>query len=113
MKSGASPGLRLGAAAVGAVLGGLAWLLPAHAGGVITLENQSTRSIKAVAAGGSAVVEAGAAPVRLPVDSAEPVGVTVQVWWIDAPRELCRIFAPWDRTVVVTGERVINCRSQP
>ena len=39
--------------------------------------------------------------------------MTVQVWWIDTPRELCRIFAPWDRTVVVTSERVINCRSQP
>ena len=113
MKCGPSPGPGLSALAAVAGLSMLAWLAPASAGGVITVDNQSTRSIKAVAAGGSAVVEAGAAPARVVVDSAEPVGVTVQVWWIDAPRELCRIFAPWDRTVVVTGERVINCRSQP
>ena len=87
------------------MLGGLAWLLPAHAGGVITLETSRRDRFKASPPACSAVVEAGAAPVRLPVDSAEPVGVTVQVWWIDAPRELCRIFAPWTGRWSSTGEQ--------
>jgi hypothetical protein len=34
------------------------------------------------------------------------------VRWVAEPRQLCRIFAPWDRTLVVTGDQVIDCRSQ-
>jgi hypothetical protein len=84
---------------------------PAQAGGVVTVDNQSARTVKAVAPGGSAVVDPGAAPVRIAFESSEPVGVTLQLWWVAEPRQLCRIFAPWDRTVVVTGDQVINCRS--
>jgi hypothetical protein len=84
---------------------------PARAGGVITIENQSARAIKAVAPGGSAVVEPRSDPVRIAFDSTEPVGVTLQIWWVAEPRQLCRIFAPWDRTVVVGGDQEITCRS--
>jgi hypothetical protein len=48
--------------------------------------------------------------VRFAAD--EPVGLTVQIWWTAQPRQLCRIFAPWDRTITVTGDAVIVCLSQ-
>lgn len=67
--------------------------------------------VKAVAPGGSTVVEPESDPVGVGLDSAEPVGVMLQMWWIAEPRQLCRILVPWDRTVVVTGDKVIKCRS--
>src|SRR5512132_4701586 len=111
MMRGDSRRLHLGLAAGLVALAALAPPKPARAGGVITVDNQSSRAVKAVAPGGSAVVDPGAAPARIAFDSAEPVGVTLQLWWVAEPRQLCRIFAPWDRIVVVTGDQVINCRS--
>jgi hypothetical protein len=112
MMRGDSRGPRLGLAAG---LVALAALAPptttARADGVITVDNQTSRAVKATAPGGSAVVDPGAPPVRIAFDGTEPVGVTLQLWWVAEPRQFCRIFAPWDRTVVVTGDQVINCRS--
>jgi hypothetical protein len=79
--------------------------------GMITVENRSARAIKAVAPGGSAVVEPGAAPVRIEFSDSENVGVTLQVWWTALPRQLCRIFVPWTRTAVITGDQTITCLS--
>jgi hypothetical protein len=73
---------------------------PAGAGGgVLTIQSRSARTVKAVAPGGSTVVEPESDPVRVGLYSAEPVGVMLQMWWIAEPRQLCRIFVPWDRTV--------------
>jgi hypothetical protein len=82
-----------------------------QAGGVITVDNRSAHSVKAVAPGGSAIIEPASEPAKISFESAAPVGLTLQIWWIARPREICRIFVPWDRTVVVTGDQLINCLS--
>ncbi|MBK8211034.1 MAG: hypothetical protein IPK78_14845 [Rhodospirillales bacterium] len=95
------------------MLGALLLLLGAvsAAAGVITVENRSARTIKAVAPGGSAVVEPGAAPVPIDFPNSDSVGVSLQVWWTALPRQLCRIFVPWTRTAVITGDQAITCLS--
>jgi hypothetical protein len=101
----------LGLAAGLVALAVLAPPTTARADRVITVDNQTSRAVKAIGPGGGAMVGPGIAPVRIAFDSTEPVGVTLQLWWVAEPRQFCRIFAPWDRTVVVTGDQVINCRS--
>jgi hypothetical protein len=101
-----------GAIAAAAVLLLIAAGAPALAEGKIIVENRSVRTIKMAAPGGSAVVEPGSPPVTVSFTSDEPVGLTVQIWWTAQPRQLCRIFAPWDRTITVTGDAVIVCLSQ-
>lgn len=78
---------------------------------MITVDNQSAYPIKAVAPGGSAIIEPASQPAKIAFESLEPVGLTLQIWWIARPLEMCRIFVPWDRTVIVTGDRLIHCLS--
>jgi hypothetical protein len=47
-----------------------------QAGGVITVDNQSAHSIKAVAPGGSAIIEPTSEPAKISFESVEPVGLT-------------------------------------
>jgi hypothetical protein len=82
-----------------------------QADGVITVDNQSAHSVKAVAPGGSAIIEPASEPAEISFESSEPVGLTLQIWWIDLPREICRIFVPWDGTVVVTWRSALHCLS--
>lgn len=84
----------------------------ARAGGVITIDNQSPFAIKAVAPGGSAVIDSHAQPVSIEFENDEPVGVTLRIWWVRKPLELCQIYTPWDRIVTVSGQRQIICLSQ-
>lgn len=84
----------------------------AFAGGVITIENQSPFAIKAVAPGGSAVIESASEPISITFDNDEPVGVTLRIWWVNKPLQLCQIYTPWDRTVTVSGRAQIICLSQ-
>lgn len=83
----------------------------AFAGGTITIENQTTKSVKVVAPGGRATIEAKGEPVSVAFDTDAEVGVQVEAWWVSEPRQLCQIFTPWGRTVVITGSRTIRCRS--
>lgn len=84
----------------------------ADAGGVITIDNQSPFAIKAVAPGGSALIESASEPVSVAFDNDKPVGVTLRIWWVSKPLELCQIYTPWDRTVTVSGKNQIICLSQ-
>jgi|GEM_PF-1715695 hypothetical protein len=93
---------------VAAVLGAAA---PAKADGVISIENRTVRTVKAVVFGGSAVLEPNSQPVSVSVASAEPVGVTLQAWWTDEPLQRCRIFVTWNSAVIVSGTSTIICRS--
>ncbi len=85
---------------------------PALAGGTVTIDNQSASTIKVAAPGGSAIVDASSDPVEVGFDNEEKVGVDLAVWWVSKPRELCQIFVPWERTVIVTGKSTIRCRSR-
>ena len=83
----------------------------AVAGGTITFDNQSPNKIKIAAPGGSAVVESGAGPTDVTFDTDIEIGLDINIWWVKKPRELCQIFSPYDRVVIVTGKRYIACRS--
>ncbi len=84
----------------------------------IAVDNRSAKTVKVVAPGGAAIVEAEAEPVTVTVaaaggaDAEDAVGVEVTAWWVSEPRQLCQIFTPWGRTVIVSGSRTIRCRSR-
>jgi hypothetical protein len=85
---------------------------PASAEGTISVDNRSESKIKVVGEGGSAVVGVGVDPVEVSFTGGEGVGIDVKVWWVAKPRELCQLFVPWQRIVVVSGKSQIRCRSQ-
>lgn len=78
----------------------------------ILIDNQTSQAIRVAGPGGSAVIEPSAAPRRVTFDSKETVGVTLRIWLQANPRQLCQIFTPWDRTVIVTNRADILCGSR-
>jgi hypothetical protein len=84
---------------------------PVFAAETITFDNQSKHKIKVVAPGGSAVIEPGSGPVDVSFKNEGAIGVDINMWWVSNPRQLCQIFTPWQRLVVVSGKSIINCRS--
>jgi hypothetical protein len=73
---------------------------------------RSTAKIKVVGEGGSAMVDVGAKGTELGFEGGTDIGIDLKIWWVAKPRELCQLFVPWQRTVVVTGTSTIHCRSQ-
>ncbi len=84
---------------------------PAFSAETITFDNQSKHKIKLVAPGGSAVIEANSGPVAVNFENEDTIGVDINIWWVSNPRQLCQVFAPWQRLVVISGKRDIRCRS--
>ena len=84
----------------------------AVAEGMITVDNGSASPIKVAGQGGSAVVDAGAKGVEVKFEGGTDIGIDAKIWWIENARELCQLFVPWQRTVVVSGTSTIRCRSQ-
>ncbi len=76
------------------------------------IDNRSAHAVKAVAVGGRAEVEPGAGPIAVRFEADAKIGIDLKLWWTARPRELCQQFVPWNRTVVVTGDQIIRCRSQ-
>ena len=79
---------------------------------MIKVDNGSTSTIKVVGDGGKAVVDPGAKGVQVGFEGGTDIGIDLKIWWVAKPRELCQLFVPWDRTVVVSGTSTIRCRSQ-
>lgn len=84
----------------------------ASAGGTVTVQNRSGLAIKVAGQGGSARVDKMAEPTTVAFEGGKNVGIDVKIWWVSKPRELCQLFVPWDRTVVVSGTTTIRCRSE-
>ncbi len=86
----------------------------------ISIDNQSSHPVKVAAPGADSLTLAPkAAPATLDVDAqaaasaaAAPIGAMVRVWWTNDPLQLCQIFTPWSRTLTITGDREIHCRSR-
>ncbi len=98
------------AAMTAAVLAVLA--TPVAAEGTVTLQNRSGLAIKVAGEGGGAVIDGGTEPTTVSFEGGKDVGIDLKVWWVSKPRELCQLFVPWERTVVVSGTMTIRCRSQ-
>ncbi|MCW5700158.1 MAG: hypothetical protein KIT00_09995 [Rhodospirillales bacterium] len=99
--------LWMGAAAV--LLAGVS---AAAADGVVTVINHSGSKVKVVGDGGSAVVDAGGDPVQVTFTGGKDMGIDAKIWWTANPRELCQLFVPWQRTIIVSGTSTIRCRSE-
>jgi len=84
----------------------------ASAAGTVTVQNRSGLAIKVAGEGGSARVDKMAEPITVAFEGGKNVGIDVKIWWVSKPRELCQLFVPWDRTVVVSGTMTIHCRSE-
>lgn len=100
------------------MFGALCFVAPGgHAGsaaaqGTIDVDNQSTLKIKVVGEGGKALVDKGVKGIQVKFEGGTDIGIDLKIWWVARPRELCQLFVPWKRTVVVTGTSTIHCRSQ-
>jgi hypothetical protein len=84
----------------------------AAAQGTITVDNGSPSTIKVVGDGGKAFVDMGVKGIQVRFEGGTDIGIDLKIWWVAKPRELCQLFVPWDRTVVVSGTSTIHCRSQ-
>lgn len=85
---------------------------PAAADGTVTVENRSDLAIKVAGEGGGARVDKMAEDATIAFEGGKDVGIDLKIWWVSKPRELCQLFVPWDRTVVVSGTATIRCRSE-
>lgn len=85
------------------------YAFPVWAGSVL-VENKSAQKIKISAIGGSAYVEADSE--KSISFKNEENGATLNIWWVKNARQLCQIFTPWERTIIVTGKHTIQCLSK-
>ena len=85
---------------------------PAAAKGTVSVENRSGFAIKVAGEGGSARVDKMAEASGIAFEGGKDVGIDIKIWWVSKPRELCQLFVPWERTVVVSGTTFIKCRSE-
>lgn len=85
---------------------------PVAAGGTVLVQNRSGLPVKAVGEGGGAVIGASTEPTPVTFEGGKDIGIDLKIWWVSKPRELCQLFVPWERTVVVFGTATIRCRSE-
>jgi hypothetical protein len=86
--------------------------IPAAAGGTVTVENRTELALKVAGEGGSGRVDGTAEPVTIAFEGGKDHGIDLKIWWVSKPRELCQLFVPWGRMVVVSGTSTIRCRSE-
>lgn len=83
--------------------------LPSWAGSLM-IENKSDQKIKISAIGGAGYVDAKSQKeISFETEENE---ATLNIWWVKNARQLCQIFTPWDRTVIVSGKQEIHCLSR-
>ncbi len=74
------------------------------------VENKTSKQLKVSSVGGRAYVDAHSVKtVSFDNDEEE---VTIALWWVENARQLCQVFTPWDRTIIVTGKSTIQCLSK-
>ncbi|WP_428609878.1 hypothetical protein [Sedimenticola sp.] len=86
----------------------------AQAGGeqaTLLFENHSTHDVKVVAPGRAIILPAGGPSQTITFAPEDTLGVQLNIWWRDNPRELCRLFTPWSRRVQIAGRQTIVCLS--
>lgn len=84
---------------------------PVAAEGTVTLDNRSGLAVKVAGEGGGARIGQEAEATTVAFTGGKDVGIDLKIWWVSKPRELCQLFVPWGRTVVVSGKTTIRCRS--
>ncbi|TVT53506.1 MAG: hypothetical protein FHK82_11770 [Sedimenticola thiotaurini] len=79
--------------------------------GVLLFENDSAHAIKIVAPGITLILPAGSKEKAISTANNDSVGVHLNIWWKNDPLQLCQIYTPWSRHVLVSGKQAIVCRS--
>ena len=78
--------------------------------GNVTIENQSDHLIKVASIGGAARLKAG--ETKVVSFENDDLGADINIWWVKNVRQLCQIFTPWDRKIIVHGSTEITCLSR-
>ncbi len=97
----------------------LAMLLFTTAGAAIAadqrqliFENSSAHDVKIVAPGSAFILKAGSMEKEMTFQADDPLGVHLNIWWKHNPLELCQVFTPWARKVLISGKSTIACLSR-
>ncbi|MCW9035082.1 MAG: hypothetical protein OQJ97_12745 [Rhodospirillales bacterium] len=77
----------------------------------ILVDNETDRPIKVVAPGGGGFVPAHSKGTKLTFNSDTENGDIMISWWIDNPRQICKIYTRWQGTMYLNGEKEIRCRA--
>jgi len=80
--------------------------------GTLNIENRSSHSIKLVAPGKALILPKESAAKTHTFEQEDPLGVHLNIWWKHNPREFCRLFTPWSRSVLISGTHTIKCLSK-
>lgn len=78
---------------------------------VLLFENASAHDVKVVGPGRAFILKAGAPAEQVTFDTDDSLGVQLNIWWKNNPRELCQLFTPWSRRVRIAGRHTIVCMS--
>jgi hypothetical protein len=78
--------------------------------GSILVHNNSDHKIKVASIGGSGMIEAKSSQ-SIEFKNTE-IGADINIWWVKNARELCQIYTPWNRTILVSGKHTITCLSK-
>jgi hypothetical protein len=77
----------------------------------LLFENDSAHDVKVVGPGRAFIIKAGAPPKQVTFETDGSLGVDLNIWWTNNPRELCQLFTPWSRRVRIAGRHSIVCLS--
>ncbi len=80
--------------------------------GTLLIENRSGHVIKLVAPGKALILPKGSAAKTFTFEQEDALGVHLNIWWKHNPLELCRLFTPWSRRVLISGKQSIKCLSK-
>lgn len=86
-----------------------AWVSSVEAGD-LRIINQTIQEVKVASIGGQGRVPAQEeATISFKNDEN---GADINIWWVKNARQLCQIYTPWDRTILITGKYTIQCLSK-
>lgn len=77
----------------------------------LLFENVSAHDVKVVGPARAFIIKAGAPAERVTFEADDGLGVDLNIWWKNNPRELCQISTPWSRRVRIAGRQTIVCLS--
>lgn len=79
-----------------------------RAEGRLLIENKTEHDLRIAGPGGKGRMKAGDEPLEIFFDTTDDA-IEVKVWFADDPRQLCIMYTPFNRKVVVSGKSIIGC----
>ncbi|MGB0682248.1 MAG: hypothetical protein ACPGOV_06050 [Magnetovibrionaceae bacterium] len=85
--------------------------LDARAEGRLVIENKTEHKLRIAGPGGKGRMDSGVEPMDVFFDTKDEA-IEVKIWFADDPRQLCIVYTPFERKVVVSGKTIIGCLSR-